>query len=359
MVLRSRASLQFPLWRPNTQLSQTDLPPSHRKETHLKQLLLLFRGARFFVLTIAVFGLSMAVVSIWRSSALQADKQAEGKREVAQRIREGVGTEVQFASPGDPPGTVRASVNSVDNFIFKRSGVKLSGATKTRLAEMEQRTLNGEAKRLTLSELNDVLTATAFERLGTLTDEEILHIDDTLRGFNAPDLPSRLNRRNIQLPGRAVGISTDKFVDQLKAFRAQTNTVLGDVLKGATHRAIEDVVQKRASILSEAVPEKFGGAWNVADNREGSAGVTPLQAMLIAYSAITTDFLEYSEANLDKFMKALQRARIERFEGTYPSPEGHRAFGVNGYLVSSPLDLVFDEPTVNRMLDHIQERSAS
>jgi hypothetical protein len=296
---------------------------------------------------------------MWRSSALQADKRAEEQREFEARVRDGVGREVQFASPGDPSGIVRASVNSVDNFIFKRSGVKLSGATKTRLAEMEQRTLNGEAKRLTISELNDVLTATAFERLETLTDEEILHIDDTLRGFNAPDLPSRLKRRDILLPGRVVGISKDKFVDQLKAIREQTNTPLGDVLKGATHRAIEDIVQRRASDLSEAVPEKFGGAWDVAGNREGRTGVTPVQALLITYSVVTTDFLSYSEANLDKYMKGLQKARTERWGENYPSPEGHRAFGVNGYLVSTPLDLIFDERTVNRMLDHIQERSAS
>jgi hypothetical protein len=224
---------------------------------------------------------------------------------------------------------------------------------------MEQRTLNGEAKRLTISELNDVLTATAFERLGTLTNEEILHIDDTLRGFNAPDLPRILTRRAIVLPGYVVGISTDKFVEQLKAIREQTNTPLGDVLKGATHRAIQDIVPKRASVLSEAVPEKFGSAWNVADNREGGTGVTPLQAVLIAYSAVTTDFLEYSEANLNKFMSGMQKARTERWGQNYPSPEGHRAYGVNGYLVSTPLDLVFDERTVNRMLDHIQERSAS
>jgi hypothetical protein len=311
------------------------------------------------MLALGVLGLTIAAVSMWRSSALQNDKQVEGKRQLHARMRNGVGREVRFASPGDPPGLIRASVNSVDNFIFKRSGVKLSGPTKTRLAEMERRTLNGEVRRLTLSELNDILTATAFERLGTLTDEEILHVDDTLRGFNAPDLPRRLTRRAIVLPGHVVGISKDRFVDQLKAIREQTNTPLGVVLKGATHRAIEDIVQKRASVLSEAVPEQFGGAWDVADNREGGTGVTPLQAVLIAYSAVTTDFLEYSEANLNKFMNGMQKALTERWGANYPSPEGHRAFGVNGYLVSTPLDLVFDERTVNRMLDHIQERSAS
>jgi len=39
----------------------------------------------------------------------------------------------------------------------------------------------------------------------------------------------------------------------------------------------------------------------------------------------------------------------------FPSPEGHRAYGVNGYDFSSPLDLFFDEQTVNRFLDRVEK----
>lgn len=301
----------------------------------------------------------VAAATIWRSSALQADKQAEEKRQYHARIRDGVGREVQFASPGDPPGTIRASVNSVDNFIFKRSGVKLSGPTKTRLAEMERLTLKGGTRRLSISELNDVLTSTAFERLGRLTDEEILHVDDTLRGFNAPDLPRRFARRVIYLPGRLVLISSDKFVGQLKALRDQTNTPLGEILKGATHREIADVVHRRISTLSEAVPEKFAGAWDTNNDREGDTGVTPLQAVLLAYSVASSDLLTGSEASLAKEMRGIQYGSSRLLGENYPSPEGHLACGVNGYITSTPLDLVFDEQTINRLLDHIQERSAS
>src|ERR1041385_7203751 len=242
----------------------------------MKLFLSLFRRARFFLLIIGVLGLTVALVSIWKSSALQADKEAEGKRQFYARIRDGVGSEVDFASPGDPSGVIRASVNSVDNFIFKRSGVKLSGATKARLAEMERLTLNGTTKRLSISELNDVRATTAFERLGRLTDEEILHVDDALRGFNAPDLPRKFARHDIHLPNRSVIISSDKFVAQLKSMRDQTTTPLGEVLKGATHRAIEDVVDRRISMLSEAVPEKFVGVWDASNDREGETGVTPV-----------------------------------------------------------------------------------
>jgi hypothetical protein len=325
----------------------------------MKHLLSLFRRARFFLLVLGVLGFMVAAATIWRSSALQADKQAEEKRQYQARIRDGVGREVRFASPGDASGAIRASVNSVDNFIFKRSGVKLSGPTKTRLAEMERLTLNGGTRRLSISELNDVLTSTAFERLGRLTDEEILHVDDTLRGFNAPDLPRRFARRGIYLPGRLVLISSEKFVGQLKAMRDQTNTPLGEILKGATHREIADVVHRRISTLSEAVPEKFAGAWDVTNDRDGDSGVSPLQAVLIAYSVASLDLLCGSEANLAKEMKGSQDWTTRYLGENYPSPDGHFAYGANGYLTSTPLDLVFDEQTINLMLDHIQERSAS
>jgi hypothetical protein len=324
----------------------------------MKHLLSLFRRARFFLLMLGTLGFMVAAVSVWRSSALQADKQTEGKRQYHARIRDGVGREVQFASPGDPSGVIRASVNSVDNFIFKRSGVKLSGPTKTRLAEMERLTLNGSTRRLSISELNDVLTSTAFERLGRLTDEEILHVDDTLRGFNAPDLPRRFGRRDIHLPGRSVLISSDKFVAQVKAMRDQTTTPLGEVLKAATHREIQNNIHRQIRDLSEAVPEKFVGTWDATNDRDGDMGVTPLQAVVIAYSVASSDLLCDSEANLVKNMKGFQDGATRYLGEKYPSPEGHFAFGVNGYIASTPLDLVFDEQTINLMLDHIQERSA-
>lgn len=325
----------------------------------MKNLLLLFRRARVFILALGALGLVFAALSMWRSSALKADQQAEGKRQFHARIRDGVGREVQFAWLGDPPGVIRASVNSVDNFIFKRSGVKFSGTTKTRLAEMEELTLSGRTRRLSLSELNEVLTITAFERLGRLTDEEILHVDDSLRGFKSPDLPPRYQRGMINLPSRLVLISTDKFVDQVKAIRDQSNTPLGQVLKAAGHREIQTIMHGRIRALSEAVPEKFVGAWDTVNDKDGEIGITPLQAVLIIYSVASSDLLCDSEANLAKFMKGKQDGLTRHLGEKYPSPEGHLAFGANGYITSTPLDLVFDEQTVSRILDHIQERSAA
>ncbi|OLE51550.1 MAG: hypothetical protein AUG51_22470 [Acidobacteria bacterium 13_1_20CM_3_53_8] len=280
------------------------------------------------------------------------------KRHFHARIRDGVGREVQFASLGDSFGVVRDSVNSVDNFIFKRSGVKLSGPTKNRLAAMEASTLSGARRRLTMSELSDVLSETALERLSRLSDQEITHVDDALRGFNAPDLPESFRRRTAikAQVGMSTIISSERFVAEMKAMRRRS---IEGAFRDVAHRAVEDNVKRVARVLSGAVPEQFGGAWNVANDTEGSMGVTPLQAVLITYSAASQDILCDSEENLNKRMQGIQ-AGLTRVSGqNYPSPDGHTAYGVNGYLVSSPLDIVFDERTVNSILDRIEERSAS
>lgn len=322
----------------------------------MTSLISMIRRARFLILVLGVLTLTITSLSLWRSSALHKDNSADLKGEFHARIRDGVGREVKFASPGDTDGAVRASVNSLDNFIFKRSGVRFSGPTKNRLAEMELRALAGTTKRLSAAELSDVLTATALERISSLTDEEVLHADDCLRGFKAPDLPQRYRGRGaIHLPGRLVFMSTEKFVNQVKAMRDHAGGPMGEVYRGATRTVVDDQVQKRLGLLRDAVPEQFGGFGSAVN---GSAGVTPLQALLIAYSLAASDLLTDSEANLDKHLRGLQAAMTNKSGENYPSPQGHFAYGVNGYLDSTPLDLLFDQRTLDRLLDHIAERSA-
>lgn len=320
----------------------------------------MLRRVRPVLATLVLLGIAFIATGVWwHSSAVRPDKNAENKQRLHSRIRKGVGTEVEFATTNSSPGNIRASVNSVDNFIFKRSGVKLSGPTKNRLAAMEEHVLNGAGRRLTIAELSQIITAVGLERASILTDQEIAHMDKSLRGFDAPGLPDGFRRGHERFITPRVGslrkMSSEQFITQMKSLRDQISTPTGEVLRGVTGSAVYQEMHGRASSFSEAVPEKFGGMWNVSNDTEG-VGLTPLQAVLLAYSVASEDLLCDSEVTIGKYMNAVQVSRSGAQE--YPSPNGHFAYGTNGYIYSSPIDLVFDEQTVNRFLDRIEERSA-
>lgn len=290
--------------------------------------------------------------SIRRTAAVANDVVAQSKESFKASVRDGVGSEVQFAKAGDDAKNVRASVESAVQFMRRRSGVDLRGQTKTRLADMEASALAGASRRITPEELSEIIAATALERISVASDDEINRAAETLKGFDAPDLPDSFRRGRTQVRLRsslASGMSEEKFVSSVKAIRDANSIIKDTLLKPVATRMAANEVQACARNLSEAVPEQFGNA---------STGLTPLQAVLIAYSVVSEDRLAYSAANLQKRMQFLQEAVTKTIGRPYPSPNGHFAYGPNGYLVSTPLDICFDEQTVNLLLNHIAERSA-
>lgn len=300
---------------------------------------------------------AVVAVGVWRASAAKKDEKNDGKRRYHARIRDGVGREVESAG-GNSPAQIRHAVDSVTKFIEKRSGVSVSQATKNRLAALEERVQSGNGRRLTVDSFSSALSATVLERLASLNDEQIAHMDDVLRGFNAPDMPKEFSR-TYQLPQgyASLGIPPEKTIARMKAVRDQLGTPFGEPLAGMFTQTVQYHVRGKMQNLAEAVPEQFGNLWDLANDNESvaaDAGFSPLQAFLVAYSMMSNDYMGYSEANLRKFMNLNRDASAKRF-GHFPNPEGHRAYGVNGYLFSTPLDLFFDEPTVNRFLDRVEK----
>lgn len=323
----------------------------------------LSRYLRYVVAAAVVACAALLTAGALRSSALKRDGKAEEKRQFQARVRDGVGKGVALAARGSSQGEVRSAVNSVANFIERRSGVSLSGRTKVRLAEMEGRVSSGAGRGLSLNELSDIITATALERVSALSDREIAYVDETLRGFNAAGMPKHYNR-DFSLPGGIVFVGTarEKTIARLQAVRDQSGGPAGDVLKGMLGRVVKDRVKDRARYLSESVPEQFGNMWDTLGGGERAVadggGVTPLQAILTTYSLVSDDYLSDGDEALSKRMKTFQAAVTRATGEAYPAPSGHRPFGVNGYIFSSPLDLVLDEQTVNRLLDGLEERGA-
>lgn len=305
--------------------------------------------ARSTVLIFTLACVAAAALGVWRSSAVR--READAKQKFHESLRDGVGREVSFARQGGDPHKIRASVESAARFIFNRSGVRLSEGTKGRLAEMEARATGGAGRAVTPHELSEILAAVVLERISRMTEAEMEQAAETLRGFDAPDLPEAYRHRsNVRLRASyAVRYKPEQFVAQLKAIqRADAPTL--QVFRAAANSFAETQVRSRVDFLSAALPEQFGAA---------PRSLTPVQALLITYSVVADDPLADSTPNLKKRMKALQERTARREQGHYPSPEGHFAFGVNGYLYSTPLNLTFDEQTVSDLLNRVEERSGS
>lgn len=317
----------------------------------------LLRRAGYASIALGLLCAAVIAAGGWRSSAFKEDEKAAAQRQLHARIRDGVGREVELARDGSPT-QIRAAVDSVTKFIERRSGVSISEATKNRLAALEESAQSG-GRRLTAASFSTALSATVLERLSSLTDQDIVRMDDTLRGFNAPDLPKTYSR-NFQLPQgyASIGIPPEKTIARLKAARDQLGTPAGEPFASMFAQTVQYYVRGKARNLAEAVPEQFGNLWDVANDRESNApdaGFTPLQSFLVAYSLLSNDALDYGQANLIRKMNIRRETRTEDPGHPFPSPDGHQAYGVNGYLFSSPLDLMFDEQTVNRLLDRVEK----
>lgn len=322
--------------------------------------------------TLVVLGLACAAVlgtSAWRQSryvrAIEPSSQqekAEARRKYNARVRDGVGSEVKLAS-GTSPAQIRVAVNSVTKFVETRSGVSLGEATKERLAALEWKVQSGNGRRLTLDAFSAAISTTLLDRFSSLTDEEIAQMDETLRGFSAPDMPLNFDR-SFKLPQGfvSIGIPPEKNIGRLKVIRDQLNTPTRDVWVDMFREKILYNVRGKAQNLAEAVPEQFGNLWDTTNGRESSdttAGLTPLQAFLLAYSLVSDDRLDYGQPTLRKSMEAKQKYWAKELGQPFPSPDGRHAYGVNGYLFSSPLDLFFGEQNVNRLLDQIEKAGGS
>ena len=83
--------------------------------------------------------------------------------------------------------------------------------------------------------------------------------------------------------------------------------------------------------------------------------MTPLQALLVTYSVASDDPLWYSQEHLDSLKQNVQRVMTERL-GNYPAAMGRPAYGRNGYIFSTPLDILLDQNTTARIFERIDQR---
>jgi hypothetical protein len=282
---------------------------------------------------------ALVAAGVWNSAAFRKDRSSKAqltpdkKLRFHAKLRDGIGREVRFAKSKASPQRVNESVESVSNFVRARSGIEFDGELKSRLAELEQRTLNGESRRLDVELLVDVLTETALGRLSAVDDQEIERAAETLsRGRS--DLTLRANGRGY--------FKKSEFVAQVKAAREQS--LRGDdSLRRFMRAEVRAEVEGRVALYGEALPEKFG--------RVKEDGLTPLQAVLITYSVVADDLMHLSRSNLLQQMQREHQALGAMGDSENAKPD--KAYGPHGYYYSSPLDLVFEKRTLNDLLNRL------
>ena len=280
---------------------------------------------RSMAIALAVAFVLVGGAAAWRASRLPAEASSADKQELHKRLRKGVGSEVRFASAAANPQQIDEAVRSTDEFIYWRSGLRMSDETKKRLAKAESDVLKGKAKRITLDELTDNLTTAVGERLATLTDEEIQQTADA-SADEYGEIRSRADGK--------WGVLTKKdLIQQVKSGREWSQR--GDsTLRTGLRTMIQEEVSDRAIKLGAALPEQFGQA--------GAQGLTPTQALLIAYSVAADDPLTDSRGDIEQqIVQKRMDARQTREEKKAQKNVSSRPYGAHGWAHPSAPHLFF------------------
>lgn len=294
------------------------------------------------LLTIAlVFACVMAGgAALWQISKLRAEASsskasARDQQALQTRLRRGVGSEVRFASTAAKPEQIAEAVSSTADFIYRRSGLKMSEETKKQLVEAETNVLQAGANPTTIEALTDGLTAVVTERLATLTDEEIV-VATELSSNEAGEVWFRVN-------GRKGVLTQNELIQQAKAGRESSKR--GDSVLAYTLRSmVQREMSARVSTLSSALPAQFGKA--------SAQGITPTQALLIAYSVVTNDPLTDSQSDIDQMIvqQRIDAGQTREQRQAQRNVTG-RPYGPHGFLHPSAPHLFLNQVTIGSLLN--------
>src|SRR5688572_27259990 len=199
------------------------------------------------VATVLAF-LVLGGIAVWNASRLPAKAASQDKQKLQNELRKGIGSEVRFASR---PEQADEAVASAADFIYWRSGLKMSDELTKRLAKAESDVLSGKSPLISVSELTDNMTSAVVDRLATLTDEEIHEATEA-----SLDPSGEIRSRADAKWGV---MSKGELIQQAKAGREWSKR--GDVgLHTGLRSMIEGEVNDRVSTLSTLLPEQFGKA---------------------------------------------------------------------------------------------------
>ncbi len=304
--------------------------------------------SRFLLILLAVVFAAVAAMFVGNkdSSAIQKNVSAADASQIHKaRVKQGLG-EIKFDSSSSE-NKIAASVKSLSKFMEDRSGVAISPDAQKLLVAQEQSFRLNDENGISVSETGDLITETVLERASKWDEQETASAIESWKGFNHPDLPESYKKGRSAIKLRASG----KFIriDQLSSFLSALKRGNGEIPEfylSFVKREIIERTENKYKFLSELMPEQFPPS---------EQNVSPFNSMLLAYSIIADDSLAGSMDNLNREMNSVSEWSKKEY-GKYPSPNGFKAYGPNGYKYSSPTDILFDDNGINIFLNGLQNK---
>lgn len=300
--------------------------------------------ASLVLLAIAFVSAAVMFVGNKNNLAVQKNVSAADAREIHKaRVKQGLG-EIKFSSSSSE-NKIAASVKSLSKFMEDRSGVVLSPNAQQTLVSQERSFRLNNSKGISSSNLGELMYETVLERASKWDEQETASAIESWKGFNHPDLPEsfKKGRSRIKLRANGAGIKTDElssFLSGLKSGNGEIPEFYLSFLKQEITRKVEN----RYKFFSGIMPEQFPPS---------EQNVSPFNSMLLAYSIIADDSFAGSMDGLTREMNSVYEWSKKEYV-KYPSPNGFKAYGPNGYKYSSPTDILFDDKGINIFLNGLQ-----
>lgn len=262
-----------------------------------------------------------------------------------QEIRNAL-AEIDFPSSNNLT-EISTATNNLSDFMNYRAGVQLDQATKNLLNTTEQEFWS-QSKHIDPHVLAQIITELTIDQIPSLTNAQIEDIAESFSGFSAQGLPQTLALGRLDVALRASGrgfMSKSGFISELTQLRDQG--VNSKPVETMIYLAVHDEIKRKAGLVYEAEPSLFTGA---------DLEMTPILATLITYAVVTDDQLVFNQSGLSDHMAQRQQIIQNKLGSSYPSPSGHKAYGQNGYVFSSPSHIIFTSSNVNALVSQIQAR---
>lgn len=300
----------------------------------------LVKAILFGVVALSLLGM-LLVPSFQEKTAASEN----GRTEYLARISKGV-SGVGFASSVTE---VPLAVNSMDSYIEERSGLRLNASVSDKLVSLEENALTNNQALVSFDKLVDVITNVGLKRLSELNDRDLMEVIESTT-FQAPDLPEKVKQQPLIAirPGYYAAIEKEKGVEKLKTLQSPK---VQSVAKSYIRSFIGKELKNSLVNLAAASPEKFGRNWDFSTNRPAKA-LTPAQAYLLSYSLISGDLLVDDREGIEKTKRSIYANQVKTL-GHYPNPNNYLAYGSNGYLYSSPVDIFFNQKVQLKLLEEL------